>query len=433
MAGGNGAAGIAAGETGAAGVAAGGNAAGTGGTGGAGTAAGENGAGGIGAAGTAVGESGTGETAADGTGAGGTGATGITAGENSAGETGGVGTEVGESGTGGTGAAGAGTGENAADGIGGSDEIWEALDGPVISARLADHDGYGYVGINSVSVSVGGDPASAASKSLRKALAVIIAAYREEGIEAYYGPTAGIIEYPVSDTSWAAPHAGDEGYREAYSLDAGGNPIYAEGMTDEERYAAAKQAALGYLAAAGYTVEDGRAVAAPEGASLRYACAICGGGRGDHPCYLLMERVRDALAELGMELDITDYADNGDFRDSYRSGAAAIWCAAWRTFFDPDMYPVYHSRGASNYCHIADEKLDALILEGRRTLDLARRREIYGEAMEIVLDWAVEVPVYQRGECRLFSAERIDMDTVPANMTAYWDWTDEIERLKLKS
>ena len=37
-------------------------------------------------------------------------------------------------------------------------------------------------------------------------------------------------------------------------------------MSTEEKYEAAAQAALGFFEAAGYTVEDGKLTAAPEGA-----------------------------------------------------------------------------------------------------------------------------------------------------------------------
>ena len=78
----------------------------------------------------------------------------------------------------------------------------------------------------------------------------VIAAYRDEGIDSYYGDTATVINYPMSNTSWAAPSVTDDGYQIAYSTDVDGNEIYTSDMKSEDKYAAALQAALGYFEAA---------------------------------------------------------------------------------------------------------------------------------------------------------------------------------------
>ena len=88
----------------------------------------------------------------------------------------------------------------------------------------------------------------------------VIAAYRDEGIDSYYGDTATVINYPISNTSWAAPSVTDDGYQIAYSTDVDGNEIYTSDMKSEDKYAAALQAALGYFEAAGYTVANGRSL-----------------------------------------------------------------------------------------------------------------------------------------------------------------------------
>ena len=56
----------------------------------------------------------------------------------------------------------------------------EGEDGPVITTRLKDYRGYGYIALSSKNVNVGGDPSSQASKDLRKAIMTVIAAYRDE-------------------------------------------------------------------------------------------------------------------------------------------------------------------------------------------------------------------------------------------------------------
>ena len=57
------------------------------------------------------------------------------------------------------------------------------------------------------------------------------------------GETASVINYPMSDTSWAAPRPSDDGYKVAFSTDVDGNDIYTSDMTADQKYEAAKQAA----------------------------------------------------------------------------------------------------------------------------------------------------------------------------------------------
>lgn len=308
----------------------------------------------------------------------------------------------------------------------------DSLDGPVITTRMYDFLGYGYVGINPNNVKVGDDPASEASRNLRKALGTIISVYRDEGIDSYYGETASVINYPISNTSWAAPQVTDDGYQVAYSVDVNGQPIYTDGMSTDEKYAAAKEAALGYLEAAGYTVENGKVTAAPEGAKLKYQVDIGGNGNGDHPTFLILKNAAAAFAEIGMELYVNDLANANDLYAAYQTGASEMWCAAWGAATDPDMYQLYHSNGSTNYYRISDPELDELIEAGRMSTDQTYRKGLYKAAMEIIMDWGVEIPIYQRSECYLFSTEHVDISTLPTDMTPYWNALNEIEKLALK-
>ena len=108
----------------------------------------------------------------------------------------------------------------------------EGEDGPVITTRLKDYRGYGYIALSAKNVNVGGDPSSQASKDLRKAIMTVIAAYRDEGIDSYYGDTATVINYPISNTSWAAPSVTDDGYQIAFFNDTATTEIYTLSLHD---------------------------------------------------------------------------------------------------------------------------------------------------------------------------------------------------------
>ena len=307
----------------------------------------------------------------------------------------------------------------------------EGEDGPVITTRLKDYRGYGYIALSAKNVNVGGDPASQASKDLRKAIMTVIAAYRDEGIDSYYGDTATVINYPMSNTSWAAPSVTDDGYQIAYSTDVDGNEIYTSDMKSEDKYAAALQAALGYFEAAGYTVANGQITAAPAGAKMEYQINIGASGNGDHPSFQTLTNAAAALKTIGFTLTVNDMANASDLFASYQSGAAEGWVAAWQSTNDPDMYQLYHSQGATNYYAINDTDLDELIMAARATTDQEARKAMYKEAMEIILDWGVELPVYQRSEATIFSTERVNIDTIAKDQTPYWTYKSELNNLEL--
>ena len=308
------------------------------------------------------------------------------------------------------------------------------LTGDKITTDLVDNLGYGYIGICADNVKVGNDPSSDASKNLRKALATIYSVYRDVSIDSYYGEMASVINYPISNTSWAAPQATDTGYQIAFSVDVNGDPIYTSKMSADERYEAAKQAALGYLEAAGYTVENGKVTAAPAGASLEYEVLIPANGEGDHPSFMVLSEASKALADIGINLIVTDMSDSSALWDSLDAGEVDMWAAAWGATVDPDMYQVYHSSNqtGSNHYRIADAELDSLILEARTSDDQSFRKGMYKECLDIILDWAVEVPVYQRKNCIIWSSERVNSDTVTPDITPFYNWMSEIQNMELK-
>ncbi len=275
---------------------------------------------------------------------------------------------------------------------------------------------------------------SAASKSLRKALATVLAVYRDVAVDSYYGAFANVIHYPISDTSWAAPRVTDEGYRTAFSIDREGNPIFTENMAAEDRYAAALQASLGYFEAAGYTVENGRVTAAPEGAAMGYEVLIGAGGTGDHPTFRALSLASDALKSIGFTLTVTDLSNFSELTNAVNAGTAELFSMAWGATPDPDLYQVYHSEGSSNEktYFIKDDQLDELILLARQSSDQTYRKSLYRECLDIIADWAVEVPMYQRQNAVVFSPKRVDLSTLTPDMTTFWDWENDIQNLKLK-
>jgi len=320
------------------------------------------------------------------------------------------------------------------------------LTGDKITTSLVNNLGYGYIGIDADVVNINGEKGSDASKNVRKALATILALYRDVAVDSYYGDGASVINYPISNTSWAAPQVTDDGYKVAFSTDAAGNAIYTTGMTDDEKKAAAQAAALSFFEAAGFTVEDGKVTGAPDGWKLtgaenavEFEAWIPADGSGDHPSFMILTEAKKAFAEIGVNLIIKDLTQSSDLWTALEANQVPVWCAAWGATVDPDMYQIYFSgvadgskAGGSNYMYgIADAELDELIMAARASADQAYRKTVYKACLDIIVDWATEIPVYQRQNCIVFSTERVNIDTVTPDITTFYGWMNEIQNIEL--
>ena len=115
------------------------------------------------------------------------------------------------------------------------------------------------------------------------------------------------------------------------------------------------------------------------------------------------------------------------------AGTVPMWCAAWGATVDPDMFQIYHPEGGSNYMYdINDDELTELIMTARKSLDQSYRKTIYKQCLDIIVDWAVEIPVYQRQNAFIFSTERVNIDTITPDITTFYGWMNEVENLEMR-
>lgn len=315
------------------------------------------------------------------------------------------------------------------------------ITGDKATTFLEDNMGYGYISICANRIKVGEDSSSAESKYLRKAFMTLFSVYRDESVDAFYGDTAHIINYPIPDSSWAAPQKGDAGYETAYSKDVDNNVLYDENTPPDERVAAAKQASLGFFEAAGYVVEDGKIISAPEGASMEYEIWIFAGGKGYHCLYNALLNAQSDLAQMGISLVIVDVDETGeDLWTSIDEEKVDMWCGGWSTLSSPNMRSGYYSginpddpdqEIIKNRMRIADADLDSLIIESEKNNDRDYLKSVYKKSYDIVLDWGVELPAYQRMNALVISTERVNVDSLP-DTSPYYEWYRDIQNVEKK-
>lgn len=281
-----------------------------------------------------------------------------------------------------------------------------------IESCYTDQLGYGYIGINAGKVQ---------SIYLRKA---IMSAMNTSLALGYYRTgTADNIYWPMSTVSWAYPKNEDGTPKRT-----NGKTYPAVNFSDET----AKAAIIDYMEEAGVAEGD-------DELSIKFT--IAGANLTDHPTYNTFVHAAKLLNECGWDIEVV--ADTQALT-KLSTGSLEVWAAAWGSTVDPDLYQVYHKNSTATsvlawgyreilanpglYVEenaILDDLADWIDL-ARETEDRELRTYRYEEAMKLILDLAVELPVYQRSNLYAYNTNVINPDSFPAELNPY---TSPIDRI----
>lgn len=267
-------------------------------------------------------------------------------------------------------------------------------DSKVLGYALTDNLGYGYIGVNASFVK---------DINVRRAImhAMDIGLVME-----YYGSSelVDLIYRPMSKT-----------LVDYYPEDAQARyPFDSSGETS---------AAL--VRQAGYRLENG--VLTKGNDKLKFTFTVAG-ETTDHPGYRTLYRAGEILNKIGFDITVTN---DSQALTKLGSGLLSVWAAAWSSSSDPDMYQVYHKKsnatsilnwgfpyliadGTSQEKRMINDLKD-LIEEGREYTEPENRRPIYNDAMNLVMDLAVELPTYQRKNLYVYQKGVLDESTFYPN------------------
>jgi len=296
-----------------------------------------------------------------------------------------------------------------------------AADGNLSSVQIPNL-GYGYIGINAGKV-----------RGLHVRQAFMTAMDLNMIFQYYTSNSAELINYSMSKVSWAYPLPNQPYYQ------APGDtipvltapkyppiPFPQDGSTD---MTALKKKITDLIEQDGYSRPGGtgiyQRVESGQTEKLSYEFTIA--GTTDHPITPVFNKAADILNSIGC--DITVRARN-DALSKLTNGDLAVWAAAWGSTIDPDMFQVYskYSQATSvkawGYPYLLDastndpeekqiiDDLSVLIDKGRQYLDPNDRKPIYKQALDKVLDLAVELPAYQRNNLIVYNNKVIDASTL---------------------
>ena len=250
--------------------------------------------------------------------------------------------------------------------------------------KTINTNGYGYVGIN---------PKYVPDRNVRVA---IMKAMNTALTVQFYGENAERIYRPISNESWASPQT-----TQAY---------YSETMDQSYAFTTDHKEIEKLCTDAGWT-KNSDGIFAKDGKKLELKFTIAGESK-NHPAYGMFDQAAKFLNECGFVVTVgTDI----QALSKLATGGLQVWAAAWQTGVDPDPYQTYHKDSTAtsvknwNYAAILDDnrsefwyerdivnELSDKIDEGRKTLDQNTRKDIYAEALNLIMELAVELPTYQR-------------------------------------
>ena len=96
------------------------------------------------------------------------------------------------------------------------------------------------------------------------------------------------------------------------------------------------------------------------------------------------QMVKQQLEEVGIQSEISSL-ESGVYFDGLNSGDFDLTVCGWSGFVDVDeyLYDLFTTGGAYNQQKYSNPEVDALLEEGRVTLDETQRKEIYKEAQKL--------------------------------------------------
>ena len=327
-----------------------------------------------------------------------------------------------------------------------------------VEAKSVQTSGYGYIGINAGKV-----------PALKVRQAIMHSIDTQETVN-YYRGTAQPIYRSMSLSSWVSTMALNN--KTSYYPYIGGpvpadlsvvNPDY-KAFVNSKKYKAGQTMSLadqeefirGLVEEEGYTLNSAGVYARSNygGDKLKYRFTIVG-DETDHPAFQALWHAHEILNKWGFDIEVkTDH----DGLLKLSSGSLTVWAAAWGSTIDPDMYQVYHKESTATsvlnwgYKQILlnaggrydrevqlVDQLSEKIEEGR-TIDheagLAQKKnraEIYAEALDLVMQLAVELPTYQRDDLFAYNTVKIDTSTFNKNVSAFKGLLADLHLISLNS
>lgn len=290
-----------------------------------------------------------------------------------------------------------------------------------LNNRNYEANGFGYVGIN---------PTYVPEREVRLAImlamnpnaTIIRDYYTEQYSEELYRPTSKTNFLNENDTTGALTSPYVSGFTDLMP------ESKTEGITYQ--YTPEADTIKSLVESAGYVEKDGKYYKNNKMLSLTFTIA---GETADHPAYNMFVDAAEFLNDIGFDITVKN---DRQALIKLATGKLAVWAAAWSTGIDPDLYQIYHKDSKAsntknwgyetimnNKTEFAEENalldyISAEIDTARSNLNEQFRTIHYVNALNGIMELAVELPTYQRHDLAVYNKEVINPSSLNQNPTA---------------
>jgi peptide/nickel transport system substrate-binding protein len=168
-----------------------------------------------------------------------------------------------------------------------------------------------------------------------------------------------------------------------------------------------------------------------DGKQLTITVGIGGGGTMNHPSAPILTQMANDMDAMGAELIIQDI-DFSTLTNKVDAGELDMWVMAWGNSTDCDLTQIFGSKGNDNDTKYFSKDIDALQAQILQTVDFNERCKLVAQELDLIMDAAIYMPVYQRKNMEIYNASTIKLETLPTETTTYWDYADQIEKLEMQ-
>lgn len=127
--------------------------------------------------------------------------------------------------------------------------------------------------------------------------------------------------------------------------------------------------------------------------------------------YKVLNRYKEILSENGITLNIV-ISNESEMYNAVVSGKADIWLDNVNDGFTCDKYEYYNSYGKLNYTAVSLPEIDEMTAKIRSSIGFSDKAQMTETLMKLVMQQAVEYPVYQLQTVTIYNTETINPESL---------------------
>lgn len=127
---------------------------------------------------------------------------------------------------------------------------------------------------------------------------------------------------------------------------------------------------------------------------------------GDELEKVWLEEYKNILSSKGVKLNVVSVSE-----EELASGKADLWIASVTDGATCDKYDWFNTNGKLNAANISNPEIDALTQQIRSALGLSDKTALTEKVLDLVMEQAIECPLYQRQFITIYNTEKISEDS----------------------